>query len=343
MLALILSSLLTLYIINTIKNLLHHRNRAIQTGLPYILLPVSEHNIAYLLLFETRFLIQLIRLLPPWLADYFYISSFKSRWCAKERFHEKYGPVYLIASPGSLTCAVADAGAISQIFMDRRGFPKPVEQYEPVAIFGPNVVTCSDQDWSHHHRYTSTTFNEKNNALVWSETIRQVKQMTEYWVDEYSTSPTEFLLSSPRDDILKFTLNIICSAGFGVKLPFRPAPEATTEDALGLFKDAISPPPGFHFTFRGVMGYLHHNIMSVFVANGLPKWIPRGCFPFFKRTFEADDDLRKYLRALLEETRQSGVKNHNLLEGMVQSQTESESSRDKGLSNDEVLGNICYP
>lgn len=178
--------------------------------------------------------------------------------------------------------------------------------------------------------------------------------MLEYLTEEharYSSQPG-FVLGDVREDSLKITLHVLCSAGFGVKLPFKPASEATAKDAQTLFKDSQSPPSGYRYTFRSVMEYSSSHARPMLVANRLlPKWIPRALLPFYHGEFNAYDDLGRYLQALVgtagSQTRHSL---HNLLEGIVgpgqvevdngQKPTSNGTSHAKGLSVDEILGNL---
>lgn len=177
-------------------------------------------------------------------------------------------------------------------------------------------------------------------------------EMRNHWVDQYSRpSQPDFVLPDSREDTLKVTLDVICGAGFGVKLPFKPASQASTDRDAGLFKDAATPPPSYHFTFRSVMEYMNRNLVSVFVAISiLPKWIPRAVLPFFKTAFDAHDDLSNYLHALLSKAGIGEANGHNLLDGLVRSRrverenpagdADSHSARDPGLSDAEILGNL---
>lgn len=67
--------------------------------------------------------------LPANLADYVYDSGFKFRWTVKDRLKRKYGGVYLIVTPGTVSCQVGDAGVIAQVCRQRQRFPKPSHQY----------------------------------------------------------------------------------------------------------------------------------------------------------------------------------------------------------------------
>ena len=196
------------------------------------------------------------------------------------------------------------------------------------------------------------SFTERNNSLVWQESIRLVMEMKDHWVEQYArSSSSHFVLPDPREDILKLTLDVICGAGFGVKLPFKPTSKASIAHDAGLFRDAATPPPNYHFTFRSVMEYMNLNMMSVFAANAfVPKWIPRAVLPIFKTALAARDDLSSYLRALLSTAGMSETNKHNLLEGLVKSRrgngnqqagaAEARSSHDPGLSDEEIRGNL---
>jgi cytochrome P450 len=171
--------------------------------------------------------------------------------------------------------------------------------------------------------------------------------MLKFWEEQYnnpSNPKAEFVLPDCRKDILKLTLNIICSSGFGVKLPYKPALQVSAADAADLFKDTVTPPPGFTFTFRSVMEYMNRSISSVFFANGiLPKWIPHALMPFFKKDFAAHKDLETYLHALVDNAERSEEETHNLLDRLVRSRREEQevtSKRNPGLTDAEVLGNV---
>ncbi|KAL4890080.1 hypothetical protein BDV59DRAFT_195203 [Aspergillus ambiguus] len=345
-----LLGLLALYPIHVTLGFLKNRRFAQQIGLPYMIFPFSEHSVLYLGLVETRWYRYFVdHYLPTRLVDHVNNSSFKYRWRVKDRISKHYGPVYMIVTPWSVTCHISDAKVVAQVCMARRSFPKPVENYEAFAIYGPSILTSEGSQWAHYRRYTSAAFNEKNNALVWHESIRQGVQMTNCWEAEHVADPSCAVFSLPdvRDDVVKYTLNIICSAGFGVRLPFKSASQATTGDTEGLFLDAAIPPQGYSFTFPSVMEYISNYMTTVFLANGIwPKWIPRKMAPFFKNDFMAYDDLKKYLQTLLENAEvRDNPSSYNLLEGLVKtrredSKPESSNTVHRGLSDEEILGNL---
>jgi cytochrome P450 len=188
-------------------------------------------------------------------------------------------------------------------------------------------------------------FNEKTNAVVWQESIRQVTEMIEHWEEDHSrtsSSRQEFLLTRARQDILKFSLNVICGAGFGVKLPYKPtaASTSTTKQTKGPFEDANNPPLRYQSTFRSAIEHMSNNLSTVFLANGiLPKWFPQPLVPFFKKDFEAYRNLGKYLHALVSTARENKSQAHNLIDAMVKPQTQEQKNA-RGLSDAEILANM---
>ncbi|KAE8380606.1 cytochrome P450 [Aspergillus bertholletiae] len=346
MLGIILFSLLISYTAYVGLCFLRHRNLARKIGLPCISCPLSLHQVFFQLLFETRFVLYVINTwLPPNLADSIYGGAYKTRWITKNRLHIRHGGAYMLINPSLSTCMVSDASVVCQVSMSRHGFPKALQHYKALDMYGPNIVASEGPQWAHMRRHTAATFNEKSNALVWEETIRQTNEMVQYWEDEHSqgSSSPEFILPDPREDILKFTLNIICSVGYGVNLPFRPAVENSTGNAEGLFKDAVRPSPGFQFTFRSAMEYLNKHITTMFIANGyLPKIIPRSALPFFKKDFDAFDDIGKYLRALVSTTEAKETLSQNLIDGLVRSKQHGDKNQGlhSKLTDDEIRGNL---
>lgn len=154
-----------------------------------------------------------------------------------------------------------------------------------------------------------------------------------------SSADQDLLLSAAKSDILKLTLNVICGAGFGVSLPFKPDSQSVaTSDLASLLRDTDTPPQGFHFTFRAVMEYMNRYLNNVVVANMIiPKWIPRMILPFLKKDFLVYDDFKHYLEALVEGAKPDESKNqtHDLLQGIVQSQQKQD-----GLTDSEIVGNL---
>ena len=81
----------------------------------------------------------------------------------------------MIPSP-DVQCIVADADAAKAVFTDRRAFGKPIQDYEILKFFGPNVVVTEGEEWRRHRKLTGPSFSEKNNAMVWDESRRIIEE-----------------------------------------------------------------------------------------------------------------------------------------------------------------------
>ncbi|KAL5001058.1 cytochrome P450 [Aspergillus recurvatus] len=347
MLQLTILALPALYTVACIVALLHNRSLAQRTNLPYVLFPVYESNLIYVGLTGTQWFSYIVKhWLPESIADHVLDSVYRHRWAVKNRMVKRYGGVYLYVTPGGITCNVADARVVQQVCRARQSFMKRVKYLDALDLFGRNVFTTEGSQWSYHHRYTAPAFSEKNNTLVWREAVQQAEQMTEYWSKEHSNprgSSSSFALPDVGEDIHNLTLNVISSAGFGVRLPFKRAAADTSAAEIGLIQEMQDPPAGYCFTFTGVMQYMSRSIVSVLIANGvLARRFPCWLMPFFKKEFIAHRELGKYLQNLIENAGRSNGEAHNLLGRLVMSRRDGQkvtSKRDPGLTASEILGN----
>ncbi|KAL3457925.1 cytochrome P450 [Aspergillus heterothallicus] len=330
--------LLVLSIVDYSRRLYKNIRIAQRSKLPYIVLPFSI-GVIPAILFQTRWFPYIVdNVLPAWLGDNIRDVLPNLRWVLKDRQVKRYGTVYLVVTPGVVLCNVSDAGVVVQITHTRGGWPKPVWQYQPVELYGPNVVTADEHHWTRHRRRTTTIFNEKNDELVWNESIRLVKGMIEQWQSENASR--DLIVRTTRDDIPKLTLNIFCAAGFGVRMPFKVVADdsAETDGPYGIFQDTPTPPQGFDFTFRAVTDYMSFNISTVILANFMiPKWVPRGLLPFLKPDFAAHRDLKRYLERLISIAEsEDSLSKSNLIQGMLRDRS---TSAEGSLSDQEIISN----
>lgn len=178
--------------------------------------------------------------------------------------------------------------------------------------------------------------------------------MIEHWHDctpRADASDGAMVVRSSREDILKFSLNIFSSAGFGVHMPFKPVTQDVATAPDDIFKDAVTPPAGFDFTFRAVVAYMDAHLRGIVAANMLvPAWMPRALVPFLKRKFAARRDLGAYLQKLIDRGQAAHVDDRegksDLMQGMLTARDYARNAgpaetgaNDKGFSDSEVVGN----
>lgn len=109
-----------------------------------------------------------------------------------------------------------DPSAISQIASRRNDFPKPMALYKSLDVYGKNIITTEGEQWRMHRKITSPPFAEKNNVLVWQETVYQAQKMLGSWLgpDGQGNRTVHWLLN----DTLRLSLYVISKAGFGVRM-----------------------------------------------------------------------------------------------------------------------------
>src|SRR4051812_22699629 len=108
-------------------------------------------------------------MIPEWLWRYDY------------DLFSQFGDTFMTVTPANCHIFTADREVVAQISSRRDDFPKPAWMYRTINMFGRNVVTTEGAEWKFHRKVTSPSFGEKNNSLVFDETIRQGRQLLKNW------------------------------------------------------------------------------------------------------------------------------------------------------------------
>ncbi|KAI0395152.1 cytochrome P450 [Xylariaceae sp. FL0594] len=191
--------------------LLNYRS-ARKLGIPLRVLPISHGN-PFWMLVDSR-VVQLVRRLPS--GD----NSFtRYNWRGWEvgdrcRSHLEMGDVYMQVTPGKNWLYICNPDALLDMFRRRSDFPRPLEIYELLNIFGPNLSTVEGNDWKKQRKITAPCFNESTNEIVWSESLSLAADMLKYWSSQKSVKTT-------ADDIRTLSLHVLSKAGFGKSFPFQ--------------------------------------------------------------------------------------------------------------------------
>ncbi|KAI4098632.1 MAG: hypothetical protein LQ339_006365 [Xanthoria mediterranea] len=341
------------YFLNNLWCLRRNILAAKATGLPYVVLPWSNLNFPWIVL---RPILQpYLDKLPIRDALWFKLLSVDWPWQQQYAvFQRLHADNFLYVSPSHNYFNTADAAVIDQITRRRHDFPKPTEVYGALEIYGQNVVTTEGNLWKHHRKTVSPPFNEKNNRMVWHESLRQAQSMVNGWMgDQTETSATIYRVA---DDCMKLSLHVISCAGFGVNLDW-PAqgeePLANGHASSSTRKEAkASEVKGDHtLSYVDALQSLLHNMLWIFIFPlSLMKWLP---FSGIKRSYTSYIEWGKHLRELFDNKKddiatgkaQEGMDLMGFLckgAGMTSDPTEldSEKSRTKPvLSDTEIMGN----
>ena len=179
---------------------------------------------------------------------------------------EKNGEIFLTVSPGLIHAWVTNAEAIRQITERRTSFPKPVEAYELLDIFGRNVLTAEGIEWKAHRRVTSPSFNEKNNSLVFAESCSQALGMLNRWTRIEQNGRT---INSAATDTMRLTLHVISSVGFGVRLLW-PGEKVVGKKSHDSIYSSHGVPEGYTMSFEQALTTLLEQISWIIQA---PEWL----------------------------------------------------------------------
>jgi cytochrome P450 len=207
------------------------------------------------------------RLLNP---EWSYMSGYKP--------FEKMGmDVFIVASPTRLAAFVADAEAVTQITTRRNDFPKPLDMYKSLDIYGKNLVSTEGSDWRAHRKLVAPSFGDRNNELVFNETLHHAKSMLGLWAG--SDGKGNKTVADPSVAAMNFALYIISGAGFDVRVVW-PHEEGKKVEAKKGGEDSIfvgsEAPPGYTMSYREALSQLLHNIMWTQV---MPlKWLCKSLF-----------------------------------------------------------------
>jgi len=258
-----------------------------------------------------------------------------------ETFRHLDVDLLMVVTPGASTLWVADAEAMNQITTRRNDFPKPTWLYQGVDIFGKNVVSSEGALWRHHRKVTSPPFTERNNLLVWEESLSQAESMMAGWIakDQKSTGT----LWTVATEAMRLSLHVISRAGFGVRL-YWPHEQ---EDA--------PIPEGHTMAYKEALETLLENIIVLII---FPLWaLKYSPLQIHKTTYRAYTDWGKYMREMYEGKR-SEVKEGESRGGMdlmgalvkgagittesLNDQADAEkggNSAKQLLTDEEILGN----
>ncbi|GAB7360880.1 hypothetical protein MBLNU230_g0866t1 [Neophaeotheca triangularis] len=312
-----------------------------KSGVPYICMPFYNFNPFWLV--THRLWLPILSKLPaswiqPWInytePDWLWLDQYKT-------FADHDSDLVMLVSPGKNTLYVADPQACSQITTRRNDFPKPIEMYKSVDLFGKNVVSTEGSVWRHHRKITSPPFTEKSNQVVWRESLHQAQVMVEGWM------PKGVADSGPVWDVasqaMRLSLHVISRAGFGVRLTW---PHEVDSDQ--------KVPEGHTLTYKDALSLLLENIIVVMLT---PHWLlKRSPLKFHQVAWESFVEWGKYMQEMYRDKREEVRKGESregldLMGALVKGAgitsetlnssdgTDAEKGNGQLLTDDEILGN----
>ena len=235
---------------------------------------------------------------------------------------------------------IADATSIRHIVADRHKFPKPLELYRILSVYGENVLITEGDEWRKHRKIVGSTFTDATNELDWVQSTR----VTKAWMEHLSKTLHTTSGMTEEEDIpkvcLHLALNVICATAFGVSIP-----------APGEKEDRQAMKAGHRHTFKEtVEGALE----TLFITVATPKWL--SWLPLHKFTeakiYKAE--LDSWMSEIVRERRSSlanGEERKDLLSALVQANDAlriaeakeagiGAGTKSEVMDEDELIGNM---
>ncbi|KIX00734.1 uncharacterized protein Z518_09799 [Rhinocladiella mackenziei CBS 650.93] len=344
--ALAILALVLFPIVNTYFNFHRNLNRAKRSGIPYVVVPVYYLNRWWMI--THRLYLPLLAKLPRRWTGWvdFCVPDFDYR-CSIEIFQRVGHDTFLTVAPGGMMLHTSEPAVINQITTRRNDFPKPTAIYRSLDIYGKNVVSTEGTLWRQHRKATSPPFTEKNNHLVWAESIDQASDMLATWVGPDGKG--DFTVDRVMDDTMRLSLHVISRAGFGRKLQWPSANAKADIDANYVDNSKIQNQrdgrdPGHSMSYTYAIHCLLDNILLQFL---IPRWLmERIPSKIFKKANEAYFEWGNYMKeavASKKESLEAGDESKDqmdILGQLVKGQVASQKGKDVPLTDPEILGNM---
>lgn len=301
--------------------------------LPIVLTPVSLLGPiwAFLWTFAGGIIQPILLRLPFGLGNWVKYSGHTWFWDHGHELHKKYGPAFIIVTPTELVVSIADPDTAADLNNRRKEFIKGRE-YKPLEIFGPNIDVLNGDAWQRHRRFVAPPLNERNNSLVWRESLLQAEGMLSSWI---SKTNSEDGVKDTVSDSMKLSMHVLQAAGFGKYYPFE----------CGVSK----PEAGHTMSYNESLGLILENLfITVFIkfAAVLPAFVLPA---HIKKIKVAIGEFKAYMFEMIQAEKKlihaSGTaeQKSNLLSVLVKlSEQEGDSTGKKGLTDDELFGNFFF-
>ncbi|KAF8811212.1 cytochrome P450 [Phlegmacium glaucopus] len=245
----------------------------------------------------------------------------------KHKFFESAGwdiCAFVSILPNSeTTLLLADAAAIKEVISSRARFPKPVELYDVLSFYGPNIVTTEGEEWKKYRKISAPAFSDRNNKLVWDETVKIMQGLfNDFWKDQDIISV---------DHCLDITLPVCVCCPLATPcfvLRFGRSVSWKEEDTI--------IPPGHTMSYKQAL----HIVTNDFIFKLLvPSWA-LGLTARLQKVKVGFEELHMYMAEMIHE-RESAVEKaerHDLFSSLLQANSHDFDLA--GLSENELIANI---
>lgn len=223
-----------------------------------------------------------------------------------------------------ISLSVADALAIRAIVADRRLFPKPLELYRILAMYGENVLITEGDEWRKHRKIVAPAFSEDTYVLDWAV----ASTVTKHWMEDLDKrskqqqrqkTDNKIVIESDMNKLcLHLTLSILTATAFGIPIA-----------SPGQKPDPV--PPGHKYSLKDTLeGALDQPTLFTTVAT--PKWMLNNLpVAKFKQARELKAELDQWMTEIVEQRREAlrlGEEKKDLLFSLVKANDALQAQQD---------------
>ncbi|KAE9385215.1 cytochrome P450, partial [Gymnopus androsaceus JB14] len=207
---------------------------------------------------------------------------------------------------------LADAKAIKAVSSSRRKFPKPVDLYAVLEVFGPNIISSEDSEWKKFRKISGGSFFryfQRNTKLVWDSTC---DVMTTLMIGPWRG---QTLISIEHVDTLTLQIALVC---------------------IGVSRGIGSS--SHRMSFRDS---LHMVASNMWIKLGFPSWMIY-IHPQYRCILQAFNELEQYMIEMIADRRDAGKgsTSDDLFGLLLAANEEYDINSQVKLNDRELRGNL---
>ncbi|KAI9148023.1 Phomenoic acid biosynthesis cluster cytochrome P450 monooxygenase [Paramyrothecium foliicola] len=308
-------------VLRTAFQLLRNLNIARKIGVPVRIILIDHMNPLWLVC--DRAVLSLVKKLPFGLGNNSFTRYNYRGWEVPDRYysHQEMGDAYILVSSKNVWLYLADPDAIKDIWRRGSEFPRDTSVTAILDVFGPNISTSQGLQWQKHRRIAASSFNDKNNRIVWSESVTVATDMLSSWTSKSS-------ITTAADDLRSLSLHVMSRAGFGKSFKYQDHDEraaATLASSTMNYQDSLKT--------------ILENCVLIFALGRkfLAKpWLPEK----LRRVHVACDSFQKHMEQQYDEAKgPQGSADGNFMTTLVRA-SQQEAAQLGGLTESEIYGNM---
>ncbi len=213
----------------------------------------------------------------PLIAPYMYLNNQKTM----DQLNKKYGSIWRIALWDRAFVFISKVEDLKQVMVRKSNeFPKPPNFYEPLALYGENILTLlGGEQWKRRRAVCDPAFGVKHLEFLSQVSTDSMQKLFRRW-EQFGD---KFEIHAEKEAV-DITMEIIGLAGFGYDLGVI----ETKQESQATFDKSK-----YHMSFREALEITTSTALIYRVA------LPSFMIPFFKHAKHGVEDADKYMEEII--------------------------------------------